>query len=195
MHELGNWRHLCVDMQRLFAEDTPWHVGWMGATLPAIAEIAGRHAARTVFTRFIAPSRPEDMRGLWKAYYEKWWMITREHMPPDMFDLAAPLARLVPPAAVFDKQTYSPWLDGRLHAALTRDGVDSLVITGGETDVCVLATVLGAIDLGYRVLLVKDAVCSGSDGTHDASLALLANRFSVQLRLLSTDELLPELAE
>lgn len=24
MVELGNWKHLCIDMQRLFAEDTPW---------------------------------------------------------------------------------------------------------------------------------------------------------------------------
>ena len=53
---------------------------------------------------------------------------------------------------------------------------------------------LGAIDLGYRVIVVKDAVCSGSDGTHDASLSLLANRFSVQLSVTTTDEVLERVA-
>jgi nicotinamidase-related amidase len=64
------------------------------------------------------------------------------------------------------------------------------VVSGGETDVCVLATTLGAIDLGYRVVLLRDAVCSGADDTHDASLVLLNDRFSVQLDLSTTEEFL-----
>ena len=30
------------------------------------------------------------------------------------------------------------------------------MITGSETDVCVLGTVLGAVDLGYRVITVRE---------------------------------------
>jgi nicotinamidase-related amidase len=30
-----------------------------------------------------------------------------------------------------------------------------LVITGSETDVCVLGTVLGAVDFSYRVIIVE----------------------------------------
>lgn len=86
--------------------------------------------------------------------------------------------------------TYSPWVDGRLHRNLQNEAVDTLVVTGGETDVCVLAAVLGAIDLGYRVIVAKDAVCSADDDTHDASLELLANRFSVQATLNTTEEIL-----
>lgn len=40
--------------------------------------------------------------------------------------------------------------------------------SGGESDVCVLATVLGGIDLGYRVVFLKDAIYNGRDETHDA---------------------------
>ena len=61
-----------------------------------------------------------------------------------------------------------------------------MVITGGETDVCVLATALGAIDLGYRAIILTDAVCSGADETHDASLKLLESRFTVQMDAMST---------
>lgn len=61
---------------------------------------------------------------------------------------------------------------------------------GGETDVCVLATVLGAIDLGYATTVLRDAVCSGVDETHDACLKLLGDRFSVQLKIQYTEEFL-----
>ncbi|MFW8641993.1 cysteine hydrolase family protein [Rhizobium beringeri] len=80
------------------------------------------------------------------------------------------LKALVPPGRIFDKMTYSPWTTGELLRVLTGEGIETLAISGGETDVCVLAAALGAIDLGYRVILLKDAVCSGADDTHDASL-------------------------
>jgi nicotinamidase-related amidase len=31
-------------------------------------------------------------------------------------------------------------------------------VAGGETDVCVLSTMLGAIDWGFRVILIQDAL-------------------------------------
>ncbi|MGO8060060.1 cysteine hydrolase family protein [Rhizobium johnstonii] len=192
MGEVGEWRHLCVDMQRMFAEDTPWHVPWMARISPQIEELAGRHPAQTIFTRFLPPERADDMPGKWRDYYRKWWMMTGEHLPCGFIDLASSLASLVPPARHFDKRTYSPWIDGRLHPILQSERVDTLVITGGETDVCVLATTLGAIDLGYRVIVLRDAVCSGADDTHDASLELLHDRFSVQLELMKTEEFLSE---
>ena len=190
MGEIGEWRHLCVDMQRMFAEDTPWHGPWMARVSPQIEELAGRHPSRTIFTRFLPPEHADEMPGKWRDYYRKWWMMTGEHLPRDLVDLASSLASLVPPARHFDKRTYSPWIDGRLHPILQSERVDTLVITGGETDVCVLATTLGAIDLGYRVIVLKDAVCSGADDTHDASLELLHDRFSVQVELMQTDEFL-----
>jgi nicotinamidase-related amidase len=187
---MGNWRHLCIDMQRLFDEDTPWHVDWMATVLPQVEEISGRFAELTIFTRFIPPVKPEDMRGAWQSYYEKWWMMTRQHLPGELLDLVPSLRSLVPPARVFDKRTYSPWVENGLHAMLVSEDVDTVVVTGGETDVCVLAAVLGAIDLGYNVVVLTDAVCSGADTSHDASLKVLGDRFSVQLNLCTTDEFL-----
>ncbi|EUB98050.1 isochorismatase hydrolase [Rhizobium sp. CF080] len=182
-----NWIHLCIDMQRMFAEDTPWHVPWMRQVSPQVDEVARRHPQRTIFTRFVPPSRAADMPGMWRTYYEKWNMMTLEQLGPEMVDLVPALKAMVPPARIFDKMTYSPWTNGELHCVLAEEGVETLVISGGETDVCVLAAAVGAIDLGYRVIILKDAVCSGADDTHDASLELLGRRFSVQLEILSTE--------
>ena len=61
---------------------------------------------------------------------------------------------------VIDKHFYSPFAQPQFQKFLQDRQIDSLVITGGETDVCVLAAVLDAIDLGYRVVLASDALCS-----------------------------------
>ncbi|MCO5731740.1 cysteine hydrolase family protein [Rhizobium sp. SSA_523] len=186
----GTCFHLCVDMQRMFAEDTPWHIPWMQRVREPLAELARVHAQSTIFTRFVPPMEAAEANGMWRSYFRKWSNMTRRALGEEMIDLLPELRALVPPALVFDKAVYSPWQDGRLHRFLVERKVDTLVITGGETDVCVLAAVLGAVDHGYRNILVSDAICSGSDETHDDSLDLFARRFSAQLQLMTTQEVL-----
>ena len=139
--------HICVDMQNIFAEETPWHTPWMER-------------------------------------------VTLERIDPWLIDLVPPLATLAPPAEVIDKRAYSPFSEPQLSDLLRRRRVDSLLITGAETDVCVLAAVLDAVDLGYRVVLATDALCSSSDATHDALLALYRNRFSQQIETASSETIL-----
>ena len=42
----------------------------------------------------------------------------------------------------------------------------------------VLATVLDAVDIGYRVIVVRDAVCSSSDEGHDMLMRLYHGRYT-----------------
>lgn len=182
--------HLCIDMQRLFSSDGPWETPWMERVLPKVEMLAGRFPERTIFTRFITPRRPEDMPGAWRAYYERWRQTTREAMDPALLDLMPQLARWAPPAAVIDKPVYSAFAVAATHELLRERGVDTLIVTGAETDMCVLATVLAAVDLGYRVVLVTDCVCSSSDATHDALLTLYRRRFSFQIEAATCEEVL-----
>ena len=55
--------HPCVDMQRIFWAEGPWPTPWMDRVLPVVAALANCHPERTVFTRFIPPERPDQMRG------------------------------------------------------------------------------------------------------------------------------------
>lgn len=183
-----NCRHLCVDMQRMFTEDTDWYVAWMDRIRVPVAELAAARPHETVFTRFIPPHDPSEAHGAWRRYYEKWQSMTQRSLGGEPIQLLPELQRLVPPATVIDKRIYSPWLDGRLDHFLRRQGVATVIVSGGETDVCVLATVLGAVDLGYNVVLIRDAICSSFDPTHDASLELLTRRFSAQVDVATMDE-------
>src|SRR3954452_1567196 len=182
--------HLCIDMQRIFSTDGPWPTPWMERVLPTVARIAERFPERTVFTRFITPEGPEQAPGAWRRYYERWRETTRDRLDPRLLDVMPPLARLVPPARVFDRAVYSAFAGHRLHEHLQERGADALIVTGSETDVCVLATVLGAVDHGYRVILVIDAVCSSSDEGHDMLLKLYHERYTQQIETADSETIL-----
>ena len=99
----------------------------------------------------LRPAKPDDMPGMWQRYYQRWRETTRERIDPALLELMPQLARFSPPAAVIDKTRYSGFVEPQLRAHLMERRADGLIVTGAETDVCVLATVLGAVDLGYRV--------------------------------------------
>ena len=112
---------------------------------------------------------------MWREYYRKWSNITRDRLPAEAIELVPELRKYAPPASVIDRSVYSAFGGGRLLDFLIGHHVDTLVVSGGETDVCVLSTVLSAIDLGYRIILVQDALCSSSTKATTPSSAFTAN--------------------
>ena len=102
--------HLCVDMQRIFSAEGPWPTPWMDKVLLAAAALASRHTERTVFTRFIPPARPEQMSGMWRRYYTRWRVATREVLPLELLEFM-PLAALSPPATIIEKTRYSAFAE------------------------------------------------------------------------------------
>jgi len=181
--------HLCIDMQNIFAPGGLWATPWMDRVLPTIDAIVARHEVRTVFTRFITPQDPEDRPGQWQSYFRRWQQATRKHLPPFALELVPALQRFVPPAAIVDKPAYSAFSNPRLAGALLDKNVGTVVISGAETDVCVLSTVLSAVDLGFRVVIVEDALCSSSDVGHDALMTMYRTRFHGQVDLVTAEEL------
>ena len=199
---MGEWRaypgalgetclHLCVDTQRLFREETDWHTPWLARVLPRVERLVAAHPARTILTRFIPAQHPGEGRGTWSGYSRRWASMTLDRLEPGLVDPVPELARFVPPAETFDKAVYSPWLGTDLDERQRARGIDTLVVTGGgETEVCVLATVLGAVDLGYRVFLVTDALCSSCDAAHDALLTMYRRRYGQEGHTVTAEEVL-----
>ncbi len=182
--------HVCVDAQRLVSEETDWHTPWLRKILPHLERLCAAHPERTVFTRFVPPHRAEEGQGTWRRYDERWDGMTLGALGPEMVDLLPELAGFAPPAKVIDKRAYSPWMEPDLQAILAGEGIDTLIVTGGETDVCVLATVMGAVDRGDRVIVACDAVCSSADPTYDAMMFLYHSRFGTQIETAPVAEIL-----
>ncbi len=182
--------HLCLDMQNIFMPGGLWATPWMPNVIPVVSEIADRHAARTIFTRFITPESEKEVMGQWTKYYSHWPEALRPQLPKDALCLVAELARHIPPARVIDKMHFSAFAGSSLMSTLTEISTDALVVTGAETDVCVLATILHAVDLGLRVIVVQDAICSSSDEGHDALMKVFHGRYTHQIETAVAEEVL-----
>ena len=189
MSPLKDAVHLCVDMQRIFSQGGVWETPWMERVLPVVTGIAARYSERTIFTRFITPQSWEQRPGQWQRYYQRWKAATREHLQPDQLELVPELARFAPPAHIIDKRAYSAFYLSGLDVFLQEKGVRCLVVTGAETDVCVLSTVLAAVDRGFRVVIVEDALCSSSDIGHAALMTMYRTRMQEQIELINSIEL------
>jgi nicotinamidase-related amidase len=189
MQPIENAVHLCVDMQLIFSRGGIWETPWVERVLPTIVNIAARYPARTVFTRFITPQSPEEAPGQWGPYFRRWKIATRAALGAPQLDLVPELARFVPPATILDKPTYSAFFRSRLTDFLVEKHVRTVIVSGAETDVCVLSTVLDAVNIGFRVVIVEDALCSSSDAGHDALMTMYRMRFNEQIDLVKARDL------
>jgi nicotinamidase-related amidase len=189
MHEIQRAAHLCIDMQNIFAPGGLWETPWMAKVLPAIEAVAARYCERTIFTRFITPAHADDRPGRWRHYFRRWEQATRRHLRGSELDLVPALARYAPPALVVDKPAYSAFMRSGLYEMLISKRIDTVVLTGAETDVCVLSTALSAVDLGFQVVIVEDALCSSSDEGHDALMTMYRTRMQEQIDVLTVSEL------
>jgi len=182
--------HVCVDMQRLFAGETDWHTPSIPAILPNILRLTEHAPERTVFTQFTTPENAEDALGHWQAYYRRWTSVTTAVMDPAIIDVMDELKTFVPPARIANKPTYSAFESPEFCAIIDELGCSTVICTGVETDVCVLGTVMTAMDRGYRVIVVSDACHGSNPESHEATMAHTYRRFEDQIEIGTTDEVL-----
>jgi nicotinamidase-related amidase len=171
-----------VDMQRVVVDDTPWRFDGVRDLLPALTALAEAFAPDVVLTRHVPPA--DGGPGTWRRFYDVWSDLDRE---PSVWDLVPALETLDGVRA--EKSVYSALGAPALRAELDRRDDTELVLCGVETDCCVLATVLQAVDEGIAVTVVEDAVASPSRAGHEGALAL-CRRLPEQVRVTTTDELL-----
>src|SRR5262249_34208433 len=155
-----------------------WAVKDIGRIRPEVTWLAEHKPGRTFWTRFIPAQNAENATGSWRKYYARWPNATLDGGGAGYVDLLPEHRTLAGKAAIFDKGTFSAFGNEKLVGALHAAGIETLILSGVETDVCVWATALDAIDAGFLVVLARDALTSGSPEAHQALLDTIAPRFA-----------------
>jgi nicotinamidase-related amidase len=170
--EPGRTALLVVDMQRAFVDPgEAMEVPAARACVPVIRGLLEVFRARRLpvaFTAFVySPDVPLLVGELHPEHKPAAPGAARGFGMPSSSCLAgSPSARVVdalaprPDEPVIDKRWYDAFAGSALDGALRARGVTSLVVTGTMTDVCVLATVIGAFNREYRVTVVEDGVAT-----------------------------------
>jgi nicotinamidase-related amidase len=82
---------------------------------------------------------------------------------------------------VLPKRTYSSFYETGLDPLLRQFDVDTLVLTGQHTNICLRHTTAEAFFRGYKVMVPKDAVEAPSEEDHQAGLAYLEAIYKADL--------------
>lgn len=92
---------------------------------------------------------------------------------------------------VVRKTVPSAFFGTSLAAWLTQRGVQTLVVAGAVTSGCVRASVVDAMQLGFRPLVLSDCVGDRAIGPHDANLFDMEQKYAT---VMKRDEALEALA-
>lgn len=96
----------------------------------------------------------------------------------------------LPGELIVRKQYASAFFGTSLDSSLRTAGVDTVILIGLSTSGCVRATGVDAIQLGFRPIVVADAVGDRDERPHRASLFDLAAKYA---DVLSADEVIAHL--
>jgi nicotinamidase-related amidase len=151
-----------IDLQNIFGDPaSEWFTPRFAEVVPQIQRLVTAFGEDVVFTRFVAPARPE---GAWKQYYARWPFALQ---PPDA--LPYQVISEFQPKSTVDAITFGKWTPDMA----ARVGGARLVLAGVSTDCCVLSTALAAADAGVAVTVVADACAGVDDESHTKALDLL----------------------
>ena len=100
----------------------------------------------------------------------------------------------VPGEIVIDKPGYSAFAHTDLDHRLRVRDIDTLLLCGITTEVCVSSTLRDAVDRGYCCITVRDACASGFPDLHDAALRMIAVEGGIFGSVSSSEQVAAKLA-
>lgn len=178
--------HVVVDMQELFRSHPEWGTQSVTTIVPPIQRLLAARPDNAYFSRFIPAQSAESAEGTWRRFYRRWSTVTLDRLDPAQIEIVHELRPWA--KRVADKRVYSAWACAELrHAAIA---AETVILTGAETDVCVLATAMDAVQAGLRVILAADALTSSSQACHAKALDILHDRLDEQIEVATADQIL-----
>ncbi len=174
-----------IDWQNFFVHpDSPAYLPSTRTIHPRIAsfleELSG-HNVKIIATRHYNSGSPEDP---FFRFYGR--VIEKESK---LFDLAYPLT-VCRNISVLDKTTYSVFKIPGLVQQLKSSGLTMVVLSGLQTDKCVLASAYDGFDSGFELMILEDACCARKKNYHLRALDIM-KRSSAQI--MTVDQFLRSL--
>ena len=78
-----------------------------------------------------------------------------------------------PGEPVVDKAAFNAFCGTSLDSMLRTRGIETLLLTGVTTQCCIASTLRGAVDIGYRCVVLADACAAYDPEDHEATLRVI----------------------
>ena len=142
------------------------------ATIPVLAAFRER-GLPVVFTRVVYAEDGSDA-GVWCEKAPRLRELTEANPASHVVDFLAPQ----PGEIVIRKTQASAFFGTDLSGLLRARGVDTLFVTGATTSGCVRATVVDAMSLNFRPVVITDCCGDRAPGPHEANLFDMGQKYA-----------------
>jgi nicotinamidase-related amidase len=188
MININNCALIVIDLQNDFVrQGAPMEVPDARASLPEVRKLldaARNHKIPIIYTKFLTGPKKTLLwnwspqieefgackRGLKRHYSE----LNAERQCADVVDEIYPAVG----DYIVEKYGYSAFKNTNLQDILRSEGIDSVIIFGTVTQICVADTVHDAFALGIKVIVVSDCVTSFMSDLQTAFLKNFEMKFA-----------------
>jgi ureidoacrylate peracid hydrolase len=174
---------LVIDMQNAFvAPGAPVEVPAARAIVAPINRLAAELRRRGVTVIWVLHENASDGRD-WAGFYDAFMAPGQRAKAAAALAAGSELQKLYPGLTVENadlrvaKNRYSALIKGDLDRKLRERGIDTLLLAGTKTNVCVECTARDAMMLDYKVVLLSDCTAALSDDEHRATLENVIQQF------------------
>jgi ureidoacrylate peracid hydrolase len=174
---------LVIDMQNAFvAPGAPIEVPAARAIVARINRLAAELRRRGVTIVWVAHENRADGRD-WAGFFDAFVAPGRRAEAAAALAAGSKLQQLWPELEVaasdlrVGKNRYSALITGSLERTLKDKGIDTLLLAGTKTNVCVECTARDAMMLDFKVVLLSDCTAALSDEEHRATLENVIQQF------------------
>jgi len=172
---------LVVDVQRYFTRERPEPL------YPPVDEVLGqlRHfidecrSRGLLVVRIQAVVPEEATAGVWRRHWGERWASPSPLAPHQPGVESHPGFEPQPGDLVVTKPRYSSFHGSSLEALLRSRGIQTVLVGGLTTDVCVSSTSRDAFQLEFDVITLSDCTATGTQARHEVGLVTLAGTFGM----------------
>jgi ureidoacrylate peracid hydrolase len=174
---------LVIDMQNAFvAPGAPIEVPAARAIVAPINRLAAELRCRGVTIVWVAHENRADGRD-WAGFFDAFVAPGRRAEAAAALAAGSKLQQLWPELQVaasdlrVAKNRYSAFIKSDFEKELRQRGIDTLLLAGTKTNVCVECTARDAMMLDFKVVLVSDCTAALSDDEQRATLENVIQQF------------------
>ncbi|MEQ8248721.1 MAG: cysteine hydrolase [Alphaproteobacteria bacterium] len=178
---------LAIDMQRAWTDPAgPWYFPQARTVIDPINRMAAavRHQGLVVWVQHVTgpPGTPE----YWATYLDNFVSDAQREGALAAIQMGSQFRNLEPDLDVheadlrIEKRRYSAMIrtSSNLEWVLRERGIDTVIVTGVQTNMCVESTARDAMMLDFKVFMPHDAAAARTEDDHLAGLRTVAQVFA-----------------
>lgn len=178
---------LAVDMQRAWTDpEGPWYFPQARTVIDPINRLAAAVRSRGLVVWVEHVTGPPGTPDYWATYLDNFVSDSQRQGALAAIQAGSPFRDLEPALDVqeadlrIEKRRYSAFIrtSSNLEWVLRERGIDTVIVTGVQTNMCVESTARDAMMLDFKVFMPHDAAAARTDDDHLAGLRTIGQVFA-----------------